>query len=157
MTVFKLKRIFYLLTKMTENALHSLSFFCYLLVLFLLLTIFSFFNLNIKFGKAKQKVITLVATTFKTLLTVSQANGRGFRHKLNTGNIHDLFLNVLVHIFPHQHIKRCATEATHRKTRTPSCRQTNLCADRYYTIKRESHFYQMDSFNGMHKKGIIIP
>ena len=59
-----------------------------------------FFNLNIKFGKTKQKVITLVATTLKTLLTVSQANGRSSRRKLNTGNIYDLFLTILVHISP---------------------------------------------------------
>ena len=59
-----------------------------------------FFDLNIKFGKTKQKVITLVATTLKTLLAVTKTNGRVSRRKLNTGNVHDLFLNVLVHISP---------------------------------------------------------
>ena len=58
------------------------------------------FYLDIKFGKTKQKAITLVATTLKTLLTVTKANGRFSRRKLNIGNVYDLFLNVLVHISP---------------------------------------------------------
>ena len=123
----------------------------------LLTAIFSFFDFNIKFGKTMHEAITLVATTLKALLAVTKANGRFSRRKLNIGNVYDLFSNLLAHISLHQHIKRCATEVTHRKTQTPSCRQTNLYADRYCTIKRESHFYLMDSFNGMHKKGIIIP
>ena len=85
---------------MTENALRSLSFFDYFVVLSLLAAIFFFFDLNIKLGKTKQKVITLVATTLKTLLAVTKTNGRVSRRKLNTGNVHDLFLNVLVHISP---------------------------------------------------------
>ena len=85
---------------MTENTLHSLSFFDYFVVLSLLAAIFFFFDLNIKLGKTKQKVITLVATTLKILLAVTKANGRVSRRKLNTGNVYDLFLNVLVHISP---------------------------------------------------------
>lgn len=85
---------------MTENILHSLLFFDYFVVLSLLAAIFFFFDFNIKLGKTKQKVITLVATTLKTLLAVTKANGRASRRKLNTGNVYDLFLNVLVHISP---------------------------------------------------------
>ena len=35
-----------------------------------------FFVLKIKFGKTKQKEITLIATTFKDLLAVTKANSR---------------------------------------------------------------------------------
>ena len=85
---------------MTENTLHSLSFFDYFGVLSLLVAIFSFFDLNIKLGKTKQKAITLVARSLKTLLAVTKANSRVSRRKLNIGNVYDLFLNVLVHISP---------------------------------------------------------
>ena len=85
---------------MTENTLYSLSFFLlFFSVIFTLNNIF-FYDLSIKFGKAKQKIITLVATTLKILLAVTKANVRGSRCKLNTGNVCDLFLNVFVHISP---------------------------------------------------------
>ena len=58
------------------------------------------FDLNIKFGKAKQKAIAFVATTLITLLAVTEANVRLSRRKLNTGNVYDLFLSALVHISP---------------------------------------------------------
>ena len=65
-----------------------------------------FFVFNIKFRETKQKAITLVAATLKPLLAITKANGRLSRRKFNTGNVYDLFLNVLVHIFPRQHIKK---------------------------------------------------
>ncbi len=103
---------------MTENALHSLSFFKLLCsIIFTFSSIFSF-DLNIKFRKTKQKVITLVAATLKTLLAVAKANGRFSRRKLNASNVYDLSLSVLIHMLPHYQ-KRCATEVTHRKTQTP--------------------------------------
>ncbi len=46
-----------------------------------------FFDLYVKFRKTKQKAITLVATTLKTLLTVTKASGRVSRRKFNAGNI----------------------------------------------------------------------
>ena len=75
---------------MTENTLHSLSFFDYFGVLSLLVAIFSFFDLNIKLGKTKQKVITLVATTLKTLLAVTKTNGRLSGRKFCACNIYYL-------------------------------------------------------------------
>ena len=78
---------------------NSLSFFLFCGIVFTFSNVF-FFNLNIKFGKTKQKVITLITTTLKTLLTVTRANGRVSRCKLNTDTVYDLFLNVLVHISP---------------------------------------------------------
>ena len=59
-----------------------------------------FFAFWIKFGKTKQKVVALVATALKALVAVTKANCRFSRCKFNTGNIYDLFLNVLVHISP---------------------------------------------------------
>ncbi len=76
-----------------------LTIFLFFSIIFAFGNIF-FFDLNIKFGKTKQKVSALVATTIKTLLAVTQANGRVSRRKLNTGNVYDLFLNVLLHISP---------------------------------------------------------
>ena len=83
---------------MTENSLRSLSFLLFCRIIFTFGNIF-FFDLNIKFGKTKQKVITLVATTFKTSLAIPKTSGRFFRRKFNTANVYDLFLNVLIHIF----------------------------------------------------------
>ena len=74
---------------------------CGIFVLLILL----FFG--IKFGETTQKVIALVATTFKALLSVTKTNGRLSGHKLYTGNICYPFLNILAHISPYQHIKKC--------------------------------------------------
>ena len=88
---------------MTENTFYSLSFFLFYSIIFTFSNFF-FFDLNIKFGKTKQKVITLVATTLKSLLAVTKTNGRFSLRKLNTCNVYTLFLNIFIHIFPHQHI-----------------------------------------------------
>ena len=53
-----------------------------------------------KFGKTKQKEIALITTALKALLSVAKTNGRLSRCKLNTGNVYNLFLNVLIHILP---------------------------------------------------------
>ena len=104
---------------MTENALHSLSFFgLFCSIIFTLSNIFSF-DLNIKFWETKQKVITFVTTPLKTLLSVAKTNGRPSGCKFYAVNIYDLSLSILIHMLPHYHIKRCATEVTHRKTQTP--------------------------------------
>ena len=76
----------------------------------------SFFIYWIKFRKTKQVIVTLVATALKALLSVAKTNVRRSRRKFYAGDIDYLFLNILTHISPYQHIKRCATEATHRKT-----------------------------------------
>ena len=83
---------------MTENSLRSLSFLLFCRIIFTFSNIF-FFDLNIKCGKTKQKVITVVATTFKTSLAIPKTSGRFPRRKFNTGNVYDLFLNVFIHIF----------------------------------------------------------
>ena len=41
----------------------------------------------IKFGKTKQIVVALVATTLKALLSVAKTNGRLAGYKFYTGNI----------------------------------------------------------------------
>ena len=66
-----------------------------------------------------QKVITLVTTTLKALLSIAKTNGRLSGCQFYAGNIDNLFWNILAHISPYQHKKRCVTEATHRKTQTP--------------------------------------
>ena len=78
-----------------------------------------FFVLWSKFRITKQIVVTFVATTLKSLLSVSKTNDGFSRRKLYSSNIYYPFWNILAHISPYQHIKRCATEATHRKTQTP--------------------------------------
>ena len=75
--------------KMTENVKRSLSFSIFCSIIF---TFDSVFNRKIKFGKAKQKVITLIAAALEALFAVSQASGRVSRCKLNTGNVYDFFL-----------------------------------------------------------------
>ena len=104
---------------MTENFLRSLSFLLFCRIIFTFGNIF-FFDLNIKFGKTKQKVITLVATTFKTSLAIPKTSGRFSRRKFNTANVYDLFLNVLIHIFlPTAYKKGAQPKSAHRKTQTP--------------------------------------
>ena len=117
-----------------------------------------FFVYQIKFGKTKQKVITLVAATLKILLSVAKTNIRLSGRKFYAGNIYYLYWCIIIlHISPYQHIKRCATEATHRKTRAPSCRQTNLYADRYFhTINGSRIFAKLISFM-MCEKGYSYP
>ena len=106
---------------------------------------FFFYAFFLKFGKTKQIIIALIATALKTLLSVAKTNGRHSGRKLYAGNVYYPFLNT--HISPYRNIKRCATEATHRKTQTPSCRQTNLYADRYFhTINGSRIFTKWISF-----------
>ena len=69
------------------------------------------FDFDIKIRKAKQKIIAFVAAAFKALLTVSKANVRFSRRKLYACDIYDLLWNVLSHISPYQHTKRCANRS----------------------------------------------
>ena len=110
---------------MTENALHSLSFFgLFCSIIFTFSNILSF-DLNIKFWETKQKVITLVATTIKTLTAVAKANGRFFRRKLNTGNVYDLALSILIHMLPHYDIKKVRNRSHAPKNTNSDCCHTN--------------------------------
>ncbi len=64
--------------------------------------IFEFFIVFwIKFRKTNKIVVTFIATTFKTLLSIAKANGRLPGHKLYTGSIYCPFGNILAHISPH--------------------------------------------------------
>ena len=120
--------------------------------------IFEFFIVFwIKFRKTNKIVVTFVATTLKALLSVAKTSRRLSGHKFYAGNVYYLFLIILAHISPYQHTKRCATEAAHRKTQTPSCRQTNLYADRYFhTINGSRIFTKWISFM-MREKGYSYP
>ena len=51
----------------------------------------------IKFGKTKQKVVALVATTLKVLLSVAKTNGRLSGGEFYAGNIYYLFENIFTH------------------------------------------------------------
>ena len=77
----------------------GLSFSPIFLLIFTIILRF-LFAFRVKVGQTKHKIVTLVATTLKVLLTVAKANGRFSRCKLNTGNVYDLFLNLLIHISP---------------------------------------------------------
>ena len=72
---------------------------CFLIVL-LLRRIF-FFAFWSKFGKAKQIVVALIATTLKALLSVAKTNGRVTRREFYAGNIDYFFWNTLAHISPY--------------------------------------------------------
>ena len=92
-----------------------------------------FFTLWSKFGETRQKAVALVTTTLKAPLSVAKAGGRPSGRKFYTGNIYYIFLNIFAHIFPRWHIKRCVTEATHRKTQarfvvTQTNRNRNISA-----------------------------
>ena len=105
-----------------------------------------FFDLNIKFRKTKQKVITLVAATLKALLAITKANCRFSRRKFNTGNVYNLFLNVLIHIFPHQHIKKVRNRGYAPKNASSDCCYTK--PDRWdngirHTACQNLRFYQI--------------
>ena len=50
-----------------------------------------FFAFWIKFGKTKQKVVALVATALKALLSVTKTNVRLSGRKFYAGNIYYLF------------------------------------------------------------------
>ena len=79
------------------------------------------FDLNIKFRKTKQKVITLVAAILKTLLAVAKANGRFSRRKLNASNVYDLSLSFLIHMLPHYQKKVCNRSHTPKNTNSDCC------------------------------------
>ena len=53
----------------------------------------------IKFGETTQKVIALIATTFKTLFSVAKTNGRLAGCEFYAGNIYHFFGNVFTHTF----------------------------------------------------------
>ena len=53
---------------------------------------------GIKFGKTKQKEVAFVATTFKALLTVAEADVALAGCKLCAGNVYRLFENNFAHI-----------------------------------------------------------
>ena len=88
--------------------------------------IFSALFFWIKFRKTKQIVVALVATTFKTLLSVAKTNGRLSGRKFYAGNIDNLFRNMLAHIFFYQHKKVRQPKSAHRKTSTPIVAKQSL-------------------------------
>ena len=104
--------------KRAETILRSLLF-CTIIEYKLFFSNISFFVFWIKFRKTKQIVGTFVATTLKALLPVAKTSGRLSWHKFYTCNIHYLFWIFLLIYPPISIQKRCATEATHRKTQTP--------------------------------------
>ena len=66
------------------------------------------FLIWIKFGKTMQKVVALIATTFKPLLSVAKTNGRLSGRKLHAANVYHLFGNNLTHTFTSSAYKKCA-------------------------------------------------
>jgi len=68
--------------------------------IYALLTAMSFLVFWIGFRKAKQIVITFIATTFKALLSVAETSIRLSRNEFHTGNVYYPFFNILAHISP---------------------------------------------------------
>ena len=62
----------------------------------------------IKFGETTQKVVALIATTFKDLFSVAKTNGRLSGRDFYAVNIYHLFGNVFTHTF---------TSSAHKKVR----------------------------------------
>jgi len=85
-----------------------------------------FFAFWIKFRKAKQIVVTFVATTLKALLSVANANGRLSGRKLYADNIAHFFWNILAHISPINIQKGAQPKPRTRKSTSPYCCETNL-------------------------------
>ena len=111
----------------------------------------------VKFRKAKQIVIALITATLKPLLTVAKTSSRLTGHKFYTGNIYYSFLNILAHISPIS-IKKVRNRSHAPKNATPSCRQTNLYAERYlHTINGSHIFTKWISFIVYAEMGIVIP
>ena len=108
---------------------------CGIFVLLILL----FFG--IKFGETTQKVIALVATTFKALLSVTKTNGRLSGHKFYAGNIYYLFENILTHTFPSSAYKKVHPRRNAPKKCFPSNVATQTLSDTVWE-KRENTFYQ---------------
>ena len=89
--------------------------------------IFEFFIVFwIKFRKTNKIVVTFIATTFKTLLSVAKANGRLSWHKFYAGNIYYFFLIILAHISPINTQKGAQPKPRTRKSTSPYCCETNL-------------------------------
>ena len=61
-----------------------------------------FFAFRIKPWETKQIVVAFIATTLKTLLSVSKTNVRLSGRKFCSGNIDNLFWNIFTHIFSSQ-------------------------------------------------------
>ena len=117
-----------------------------------------FFVLWSKFRITKQIVVTFVATTFKALRPISTANGWFPGCKFYTGNIYYSFRNILAHISPCQNIKRCAAEATHRKTQTPIAATQNQINEIMVSDILPVGICIFAKFkSSMHKKGYNIP
>ena len=111
--------------KETENILRPLPFFClFCTIVFTRSNIF--FAFKIKFGKTKQIVVTFIATTLKTLLSVTKTNSRLSRHKFYAGNIYYSFLNIFAHTSPVNIQKVRQPKSAHRKTQTPIVAKQSL-------------------------------
>ena len=78
-----------------------------------------FFTYQIKFGKTKQIIVTLVTTAFKTLISIAKANVRLSGREFYAGNINNLFGNMLSHIILLSAYKKCGHRSSRTKTQTP--------------------------------------
>ncbi len=95
---------------------------------------------GIKFGKTKQIIVALVATTFKASLSVAKTNIRLSGHKLYAGNIYHLFGNIFTHTFTLSAYKKCAPKGAHRKNASPSIVVTQMLSQRRYEEKEKTLF-----------------
>ena len=105
------------------------------------------FVFGLKFRETKQIVVTFVATTLKTLLSVAKTNGRLAGSKLYSGNVYYPFLTLLFHHIPHQKTKSAPTEVSAPKNANSKLSPNELIRRWVYPnrtpYKREPHFYQM--------------
>ena len=103
----------------------------------------------LKFGKAKQIVVTFIATTFKALFSVAKTSIRLSGCKFYAGNIDYFLLNVLTHTSPYQHIKK-----VRNRSRAPKKHKPLLLRNKPLTNRRIIHihkdgtctFYQIQIF-----------
>jgi hypothetical protein len=74
------------------------------------------------------------------MLSVAKANVRLSGREFYADDIYNLFWNIHNQYSPNKQKVR-QPKSAHRKMQTPSCRQTNLCADGYCHTINESRIF----------------
>ena len=119
------KHMFSINKKWQRKRLRSLPFFCLFCTIIFAHGIAFFFIFWIEFGKAKQKVVALVAATLKALLSVAKTIGRLSGRKLYPRDIYDPFWNVFAHMSSYPHIKKVRNRSYAPKNTNSDCCHTN--------------------------------
>ena len=99
-----------------------------------------FFVFYIKQGKTKSKIVTLIATTHKALLSIAKANGRLSGRKFYAGNIYHLFGKIFTHTFASSAYKKVRSKRNAPKKCIPLIVATQM-PDRWRYEEREKTLF----------------